>query len=129
MTELSWSNGGARTAVDAATELEYILVDRAIIIYVCVCMHVHVCMYVMAGAMIVEWTQCIFKVHHNELHLNFSPCSHCIIILIGTARRRPQGRTASTCNLCSESSHSSQRELNLDAECEGTVKTYQLPHV
>ena len=34
-----------------------------------------------------------------------------------------------TCKLCSEPSHSSQRELNLDADEEEKLKAYQLPHV
>ena len=34
-----------------------------------------------------------------------------------------------TCKLYKESSHSSQRELNLDADEEEKLKAYQLPHV
>jgi hypothetical protein len=34
-----------------------------------------------------------------------------------------------TCKLCNEPSHSSQRELNLDADEEETLKACQLPHV
>jgi len=34
-----------------------------------------------------------------------------------------------TCKLCSEPSHSSQRELNLDADEEEKLKACQLPHM